>query len=100
MVILVPSEPYNVTVQQRNGSHVEIEWLAPKQPNGQIIDYIVSQAPPIPPIQIRMNSNTTSYLLSSHFEGGTNYSFWVSIRRCLFTNRRINRVFKKYWNSL
>lgn len=71
----VPSEPWNVTVTQRNGTSVEVTWQRPLHPNGPITGYEGFVAPPIPPI--RFFRQKTSAILNMPFEAGKNYSFWI-----------------------
>ncbi|XP_017882694.1 sortilin-related receptor-like [Ceratina calcarata] len=71
----VPSEPWNVTVTQRNGTSVEVSWNPPLHPNGVITGYEGFVAPPLPPI--RFFRQKTSAIIDMPFEAGKNYSFWV-----------------------
>ncbi|XP_043466543.1 sortilin-related receptor-like isoform X3 [Leptopilina heterotoma] len=71
----VPTEPYEVTVDQKNGSRVEISWRAPAHPNGVIIGYDGFITPPIPPMKYSLQKTSVSIDLA--FEPGKNYSFWV-----------------------
>ena len=48
----VPSEPWNVTVTQKNGTKVEVTWQPPRHPNGLITRYEIFVTPPIPPMPI------------------------------------------------
>lgn len=73
----IPSEPWNVTVQQRNGSHVLISWNKPKTPNGIITNYEISWYPPLPPTKLKLTDNSTAHLLAAEFQPLTNYSFYV-----------------------
>ncbi|KAL6422754.1 hypothetical protein ACFW04_010753 [Cataglyphis niger] len=71
----VPSEPWNVTVTQKNGTRVEVSWLPPQHPNGLIIGYQVYITPPIPPMEF--SRQKTSAIIDMPFEAGKNYSFWI-----------------------
>lgn len=73
----IPSEPWNITVQQRNGSHVLISWNSPDHPNGYIQNYEICWYPPLPPIKITLSDNGTSHLLAENFQYNVNYSFYV-----------------------
>lgn len=73
----IPSAPWNVTVQQQNGSHVLISWKAPDQPKGIIQNYEVCWYPPLPPIKLTLSDNGTSHLLTGNFQLNNNYSFYV-----------------------
>ncbi|KAJ8982348.1 hypothetical protein NQ317_013098, partial [Molorchus minor] len=74
----VPSEPLNVTVEQRNGSHILISWQPPKQPNGIITFYdILLKTLHSTETQIRLTGNETSHLLLPDFEHNMTYTFWV-----------------------
>lgn len=73
----IPSEPLHVSVEQRNGSHILVRWEPPAVPNGEIIDYEVCWAPPIPPIKQMLHSNKTEHLVTADFEADKEYSFWV-----------------------
>ncbi|XP_071441297.1 sortilin-related receptor-like isoform X2 [Hetaerina americana] len=74
----VPSPPRNVTVMQKSATEVEVSWRPPLQPNGEIIDYVVSMTPPIPPLKKTIHHTMTRVVITSEFIGGVNYSFWVS----------------------
>ncbi|XP_012150619.1 sortilin-related receptor isoform X2 [Megachile rotundata] len=71
----IPSEPWNVTVTQKNGTRVEVTWQPPMHPNGPITGYDVFVTPPIPPM--RFLKQKTSAIIDMDFEAGKNYSFWV-----------------------
>jgi len=71
----VPSEPWNVTVTQKNGTRVEVSWRQPEHPNGLIIGYQVYITPPIPPMEF--SRQKTSAIIDMAFEAGKNYSFWI-----------------------
>ncbi|KAG7199404.1 hypothetical protein KM043_014034 [Ampulex compressa] len=71
----IPSEPWNVTVTQKNGTRVEVSWCAPLKPNGVITGYEGYVMPPIPPM--RFSRQKTSMIIEMAFESGKNYSFWV-----------------------
>ncbi|XP_012284613.1 sortilin-related receptor [Orussus abietinus] len=71
----VPSEPWNVTVTQKNGTRVEVSWRPPLHPNGPITGYEGFITPPIPPMQFSLQK--TSVVIDIAFEAGKNYSFWV-----------------------
>jgi hypothetical protein len=77
-VCAVPSPPWNVTATQKNAHQVAVSWQAPKSPNGKIVSYVVFLTPPIPPIQKLQNGSKTSFIMTTDYEAGTNYSFWVS----------------------
>ncbi|EZA49376.1 Sortilin-related receptor [Ooceraea biroi] len=74
----VPSDPWNVTVTQKNGTRVEVSWRPPVHPNGLILDYIGYITPPIPPLEFTRQK--TSAIIDMPFEAGKNYSFWVVAR--------------------
>ena len=71
----VPTEPWNVTAIQKDGSRVEVSWRAPTRPNGPITGYEAFVTPPIPPMQRSLTK--TSMIVELPFEAGKNYSFWV-----------------------
>lgn len=77
-VLGIPSEPWNVTVHQRNGSHVLISWNKPEHPNGVIQNYEICWYPPLPPIKLKLSDNSTAHLLAADFQPNINYSFYVS----------------------
>lgn len=72
-----PSEPWNVTVEQRNGSHILVTWNPPKHPNGIIQFYDVCWYPPLPPIKLKLSDNGTAHLLTANFQHNTTYSFYI-----------------------
>lgn len=74
----VPSEPWNVTVTQKNGTRVEISWRPPVRPNGLIIGYQGYITPPIPPMEF--SRQKTSAIIDMAFEAGKKYSFWIVAR--------------------
>ncbi|XP_034941871.1 sortilin-related receptor-like [Chelonus insularis] len=71
----VPSEPWNVTAVQKNGTKVELSWRPPLHPNGVITGYDVFITPPIPPK--KYNVQKTSFVFDQPFEADTVYSLWV-----------------------
>ncbi|CAL7939536.1 unnamed protein product [Xylocopa violacea] len=71
----IPSEPWNVTVTQKNGTSVEVTWQPPLYPNGSIVGYVGFVVPPTPPIQFFRQK--TSAIVDMPFEAGKNYSFWI-----------------------
>lgn len=71
----VPSEPWNVTVTQKNGTRVEVTWRQPEHPNGLIMGYQGYITPPIPPMEF--SRPKTSAIIDMAFEAGKNYSFWI-----------------------
>ncbi|RZC34546.1 sortilin-related receptor-like [Asbolus verrucosus] len=73
----IPSEPWKVSAEQRNGSHVLISWNKPLHPNGQIENYQICWYPPLPPIKVKLNGNETAHLLSAEFQPDVQYSFYV-----------------------
>ncbi|CAK9806758.1 Sortilin-related receptor [Anthophora plagiata] len=74
----VPSEPWNVTVTQKDGTRVEVTWQPPLHPNGVITAYEGFVTPPIPPMRFFIQK--TSVIIDIAFEAGKNYSFWVIAR--------------------
>lgn len=74
-----PSQPLNLTVTQKNGSHVVLSWDKPQFPNGQIINYQIVWYPPYPPIKLKLSGNDTTYVLNALFEPNKQYTFSVSI---------------------
>ncbi|XP_046384173.1 sortilin-related receptor-like [Ischnura elegans] len=84
----VPSPPRNVTVVQKSATVVEVSWLPPLNPNGEITAYVVNMVPPIPPLRKRIDhAEHTKVLITSQFIGGINYSFWVSATNAVENNR-------------
>lgn len=74
-----PSEPWNLTAIQRNGSHVLLSWNKPHQPNGIITTYEICWiSNNSREIKLELSGNETSHLLSSEFEDNVTYTFWVS----------------------
>ncbi|KAJ8960391.1 hypothetical protein NQ314_006081 [Rhamnusium bicolor] len=74
----VPSEPWNVTVKQRNGSHILVSWQKPVQPNGVITNYeICWKSQNSSDICLLLTGNETSHLLSPEFQHNVTYTFWV-----------------------
>ncbi|XP_034183961.1 sortilin-related receptor [Osmia lignaria lignaria] len=71
----VPSEPWNVTVTQKNGTKVEVTWQPPRHPNGLITRYEIFVTPPIPPM--RFFWQKTSAVIDIAFEAGKKYYFYV-----------------------
>lgn len=69
----IPSEPWNVTAVQRNGSRVEVSWRAPLQPNGVITGYEVYVAPPT----LHFSTDKTSHVIDIPYTADETYSFWV-----------------------
>lgn len=84
-----PSEPWDVTVVQKNGSRVEITWRPPLHPNGLIIGYQGYITPPIPPMEF--SRQKTSALIDMPFEAGKEYSFWIIAR---------NRQYQSYSSNV
>lgn len=74
-----PSEPWNVTAVQRNGTRIEVSWQPPIHPNGVITGYDVFMSPPLPPAPMHRQQKT-SVLIDDNFVAGNNYSFWVVAR--------------------
>ncbi|KAF5282013.1 hypothetical protein FQA39_LY00537 [Lamprigera yunnana] len=73
----IPSEPWNVTVEQKNGSNVLISWKKPVTPNGVIQSYEICWFPPEPPIKLRLNDDSTAHSLNEGFQPNQKYSFYV-----------------------
>ncbi|XP_031339670.1 sortilin-related receptor-like [Photinus pyralis] len=73
----VPSEPWNVTVEQQNGSHTLISWKKPITPNGIIQYYEICWFPPEPPIKLKLSDDSTAHLLPADFPPDHKYSFYV-----------------------
>ncbi|XP_046815781.1 sortilin-related receptor-like isoform X1 [Vespa crabro] len=71
----IPSEPWNVTITQKNGTRVEVSWRSPLHPNGPITGYDGFISPPTPPL--RFSWQKTSGIIDTVFEAHQNYSFWV-----------------------
>ncbi|KAK0098602.1 hypothetical protein PV326_006350 [Microctonus aethiopoides] len=71
----VPSEPWDVTARQMNGTRIEVSWLPPLLPNGIITKYEVYRTPPIPPVQT--TTQKTTHVFDFPFETNKTYSFWV-----------------------
>ncbi|XP_058808716.1 sortilin-related receptor-like [Phymastichus coffea] len=74
-----PSEPWNVTAVQRNGTRIEVSWQPPIHPNGIITGYDVFMSPPIPPAPMHRQPKT-SVIIDDNFVAGNNYSFRVVAR--------------------
>ncbi|CAG9822420.1 unnamed protein product [Phaedon cochleariae] len=73
-----PSEPWNLTAKQRNGSHILVAWKKPQKPRGPIVAYeIVWKSEKAPEVRLKLTGNETSHLLSPDFEHGVTYTFWV-----------------------
>lgn len=75
----VPTEPWNVTAIQKNGSHILISWNKPTQANGQITNYKICWYPPMPSIKLKLSGNETSHLLAADFQQNIKYTFYVSV---------------------
>ncbi|XP_023026610.2 sortilin-related receptor [Leptinotarsa decemlineata] len=74
----VPSEPWNVTAKQRNGSHILVSWNEPLKPSGVIEYYeIYWSSETSLETTLKLTGNETSHLLSTDFEHGTTYTFSV-----------------------
>ncbi|CAH1280545.1 unnamed protein product [Diabrotica balteata] len=74
----IPSEPWNVSARQRNGSHILISWNKPRSPNGIIVSYELCWIfPNSAEIRLKLSGNQTAHMLSQHFDNGLNYTFWV-----------------------
>ncbi|XP_063978327.1 sortilin-related receptor-like [Diachasmimorpha longicaudata] len=69
----IPSEPWNVTAVQRNGTRVEISWKPPVSPNGLITGYEVYASPP--EVHFSVQESTTN--IDMPYIAGETYSFWV-----------------------
>ncbi|XP_046384175.1 sortilin-related receptor-like isoform X2 [Ischnura elegans] len=83
----VPSPPRNVTVVQKSATVVEVSWMPPLHPNGEITAYVVNMVPPIPPLRKRIDHAAhNKVLITSQFVGGFNYSFWVSAMNAVESN--------------
>ncbi|XP_057669254.1 sortilin-related receptor-like [Diorhabda carinulata] len=75
-----PSEPWNVTVKQRNGSHILVSWNKPRTPNGIIVSYELCWiSPKSAEVRLKLLGNETAHLLTQDFEHGLNYTFWVIV---------------------
>lgn len=85
----VPSEPWNVTVTQRNGSRVEVSWRPPLKPNGLIIGYQCFVTPPLPPMEF--SRQKTSAIIDLAFDTNNSYTFWVVAR---------NRQYQSAWSKV
>ncbi|XP_046384172.1 sortilin-related receptor-like isoform X2 [Ischnura elegans] len=84
----VPSPPREVTVVQKSATVVEVSWLPPLHPNGEITAYVVNMVPPIPPLRKRIDhAACNEVLISSQFVRGYNYSFWVSAMNAVESKR-------------
>lgn len=92
----VPSEPWNITAVQTNGSHVLLSWNKPIHPNGQIINYQICWYPPLPPIKLNLNGNETAHLLSAYFEPDQEYSFYVIAINKAYEGKRSKVVKLKF----
>jgi len=75
----VPSPPWNVTAIQQNAWQVLVSWQAPRSPYGTIVNYVVYQTPPVPPIQKLHTGSKTSLIMNGDYYANVNYSFWVSV---------------------
>lgn len=76
----IPSAPWNVTVRQRNSSHILVSWNKPHKPNGIIKSYeIIWNFVNSSDFSIKLNSNETSYMFAPDFEHNVTYTFWVCI---------------------
>ncbi|KAK4886327.1 hypothetical protein RN001_002598 [Aquatica leii] len=73
----VPSEPWNITVEQRNGSSILISWKKPIKPNGLIQSYEICWFPPEPPIKLKLSDDSTAHSLNEGFQPNQKYSFYV-----------------------
>jgi len=76
----VPSPPWNVTAMQLNAWQVLVSWQAPRSPYGTIVNYVVYQTPPVPPIQKLHTGSKTSLIMNGEYYANVNYSFWVMAR--------------------
>ncbi|KAG8226274.1 hypothetical protein J437_LFUL004831 [Ladona fulva] len=94
--VMVPSEPWNLTVTQKSATEVELSWNPPLQPNGHILDYVVSMTPPIPPLRKSLHSSQTKDTVISEFIGGKNYSFWVTASNSLYSSNDSKVVILKF----
>lgn len=74
----IPSAPWNLTVSQRNGSHVLISWNPPRRSNGKILNYEICWFPPAPHIRLKLSDDSTAHLLTADFLPDKTYSFFVS----------------------
>lgn len=75
----VPSEPWNISVTQRNESVVLVSWKRPILPHGEITKYdIVFRAPNSSETLLEVAGYRTSYELSFDFQHNVTYLFWVS----------------------
>lgn len=75
----VPSEPWNVSVSQKNGTVVLASWMKPAQPNGIITKYdIVFKTPNSSETLLELTGNETSHQFSFSFQHNVMYTFWVS----------------------
>jgi hypothetical protein len=84
----VPSEPWNITAVQKNGSHVLLSWNKPVNPNGQIVNYQICWYPPLPPIKLKLSGNETAHLLAAFFEPDVVYSFYVIAHNRKYESKR------------
>ncbi|XP_050504155.1 sortilin-related receptor-like isoform X9 [Diabrotica virgifera virgifera] len=85
----IPSEPWNVSARQRNGSHILISWNKPRSPNGLIVSYELCWIyPNSAEIRLKLSGNETSHMLSQDFDNGLNYTFWVIARNRKFESKK------------
>ncbi|CAH0560374.1 unnamed protein product [Brassicogethes aeneus] len=74
----VPSEPWNVTAKQINGSHILLKWNAPKHPKGVITNYrVVWYQNDRFITDVRLRGSETKHLLPVDLEHGKVYNFYV-----------------------
>lgn len=93
----VPSEPFNVSAVQINGSRVQVSWSAPLNPNGHLEGYTVYHRPQVQSnanVQIvRVSAAELSLIIESDFQGNVTYEIWVKARNRKQESLSSQRVF-------
>lgn len=86
--IAVPSPPTNVTIKISNTSYeatsLFVSWSPPEQPNGEIIQYVVSMEPPYPPISIIVSGSTRNATLVYPLQNDIEYFITVKAQNYLY----------------
>ncbi|KAJ8922708.1 hypothetical protein NQ315_007743 [Exocentrus adspersus] len=74
----VPSAPWNVSVAQKNGSHVLLSWMKPLTPQGIIRTYdVIWKSPDSKELALSLIGDETSHTFSAEFLHNVTYTFWV-----------------------
>uniref|UniRef100_A0A336L6F8 Sortilin-related receptor n=1 Tax=Culicoides sonorensis TaxID=179676 RepID=A0A336L6F8_CULSO len=96
----IPTPPLNVSVQQINGSRVQVSWVPPKNINGHLEDYFIFYRAQVAKTSnaasIRVGALENSTIIESEFKDGVVYEFWVKVKNRRFSSAPSEHVTLKF----